>query len=52
MNDWVIKLIKELGEKGYFGKVILNFANGQIPKITKEESLIKPEDKQSSLTSK
>jgi hypothetical protein len=39
---WIMKLIKELIDAKYYGKLIINFQNGDIVHAVKEESL-KPE---------
>jgi hypothetical protein len=40
-NEWLIPLIKSLEEKKFNGKLILNFSDGDVPKVRKEEEIQK-----------
>lgn len=44
-NQWLIPLIKSLEDRKYYGKVVLNFNGGDIPKIKLEEEIVKPKEK-------
>ena len=45
-NKWLIPLIQSLEDKKYYGKVVLNFNGGDVPKVKLEEEIAKPKPKQ------
>jgi hypothetical protein len=44
-NSWVHDLIDELEDKHFYGKVELNFFDGKVPNVNKEESIKRPPEK-------
>lgn len=43
-NEWLIPIIKQLEDSQFYGKLILNFCKGDVPKVKKEEDILKPKE--------
>ncbi|MGA2875352.1 MAG: hypothetical protein ABSE82_07410 [Nitrososphaerales archaeon] len=42
-NDWLVPVIENLEENKFYGKLVVNFCQGDVSMINKEESILKPQ---------